>query len=258
MYLKILLKTLKLNLKSQMDYKVNFFGDFIMTMCYYIFTISIFKIIFSYTTSFKGWTFQDFYLSFLVFISINFILETISDSLYEFFENLFSGKIDTYLCKPLNLSFIVIFSYLQPLKLLFSIIFISYLYYYIFINNLFLSINHAIFFSASLIVYMIICICFTFIFHSLNIFSDKNLYIGYYQYHIMQLCFIPPNTYGRNIFKILFMTAPFILCSSVPIFILTHQKIHLLYYSFIPMFIMVSISIYLLKSYKKLLKSFGG
>ena len=254
MYLKILLKTLKLNLKSQMDYKVNFFGDFIMTMCYYIFTISIFKIIFSYTTSFKGWTFQDFYLSFLVFISINFILETISDSLYEFFENLFSGKIDTYLCKPLNLSF----SYLQPLKLLFSIIFISYLYYYIFINNLFLSINHAIFFSASLIVYMIICICFTFIFHSLNIFSDKNLYIGYYQYHIMQLCFIPPNTYGKNIFKILFMTAPFILCSSVPIFILTHQKTHLLYYSFIPMFIMVSISIYLLKSYKKLLKSFGG
>ena len=90
-----------------MDYKVNFLGDFIMTICYYIFTISIFKIIFSYANSFKGWTFQDFYLSFLVFISINFILETISDSLYEFFENLYSGKIDTYLCKPLNLSFIV-------------------------------------------------------------------------------------------------------------------------------------------------------
>lgn len=218
----------------------------------------LFKIIFSYANHFNGWTYNDFYLAFLVFISINFILEMLSDSMYEFFEKLFSGKIDAFFCKPLSLYFIVFFSFLKPSKFLISLIFTSYLYYYLFKNNLISNFMDFFIFTSSFTISIIINICFTFIFHSLNLLSDKNLYIGYFQYQIMQLCFIPPNVYSTKMFNFLFLIFPIILSSALPVLILIHKKLNILLYSFIPLMIMIIFSLYILKNYKKYIKSFGG
>ncbi|APJ02766.1 ABC-2 family transporter protein [Silvanigrella aquatica] len=258
MSIKILFKTLYYNFKTELSYKFDFISDFILTLSYYTFILYLFKIIFSYNNSFDFWRIEDFYISFLVFLSMNFILEATSDSLNDFFDKLFQGKIDSYLCKPIKFYFLIFISFMMPTKILIAIIFNIYMFFYLYFNNYFNSFKNLILFLVSIIIVNIINILFTFIIHSLTLLSDKNLSVGVIQYNIMQLCFVPPTVFSISTLTTLVIILPTIVSSAIPVLILIYSKYYFLYLLLIPLIIMTLISIIIIKKFMNFVRYFGG
>ena len=189
---------------------------------------------------------------------MNFTLEAVSDSLYDFFEKFYDGSIVTYFCKPVKIYFLLLFIFLKPSKLIISFLFTGYLYYHLFSNDYIKNINCFLIFSLSIVIFTAINICFTFMLQSITIFSDKNLHIGFFQYHIMQLCFIPPTIYGEKLFLSFLFLIPTILSSAIPVLILVYDKIIYLYFSIFILIIMLILAIIIMNKFKKFTKSFGG
>ncbi len=255
---KIIIKTIKYKFLSEMSYKADFIGDLFITFAINFFTISLFKVIFSYSENFSYWTYDDFFLASLFFIAFRLLIECLDDGMFDFFEHVFSGKIDTYLCKPVKLYYLVVIYFIKPSKLLIALLMYSYVFYYIFKNNLASNYIEAFLVILSTIIFSLIGLLFTFILSSLNLFSEKNLFIGIYNYHLSQMCYLPPTVYGEKLFKTLFISIPFIFSASVPVLILKHAQYYLFYLSFLPLTILLFIAYIFYKNYRPLLKSFGG
>lgn len=254
----IIIKTIKYKLLSEMSYKIDFIGDLFATISINFFTLSLFKVIFSYTENFSYWTYDDFFLATLFFISFRFLIESLEDSMFDFFEYVFNGKIDAYLCKPVKLYYLVTIYFMKPSKFLVALSMYFFVFYYIFKNEYVSNYFEGILVILSTAIFSLIGLLFTFIISSLNLFSEKSLFVSLYNYHVTQMCYLPPTVYGDKLFKTLFLSIPIIFSSSVPVLILKHNQYHLFYFSFIPLTIFLFVAHLFYKKYKILLKSFGG
>ncbi|WP_158999324.1 ABC-2 family transporter protein [Pigmentibacter ruber] len=256
--LKLIFKNFKYRLLSEMSFKADFLGELFVTISINIFTICLFKVIFSYSRNFGFWSFDDFFLASLFYMSFRLFVECLDDNMFEFFETVFEGKFDSYLCKPINLLFFVLFYFFRVTKLIIAVVIYFMLIFYILYNNIVTNFSDIILFFVSSFISITIGILFTFIMVSLNLFSQKNLYIGFHMHHFSQLCYLPPTIFSQNLFKILFITVPYMFISSLPVLILKYKQYNLITLSIIPLLILFFIAYLFWKKYKTLLKSFGG
>lgn len=256
--LRLFYKTFKYRLLSEMSFKTDFLGELFVTIGINIFTIALFKVIFTYSGNFGFWTYDDFFLASIFYMSFRLFVECIDDSMFDFFEHVFEGKIDSYLCKPLSLQFFVIFYFIRATKLIIAFSIYFSLFVYLIYSNIFSNFIDIFFFLISSFISLLIGLLFTFIMVSLNLFSQKNLYIGFYTHHISQLCYLPPTIFGQSLFKILFISLPYIFISALPVLIIKYKQYDIIFFALIPLSILIFIAYLFYRNYKLLLKTFGG
>ncbi len=247
-----------INYKREMSFKFDFFSDLILGAIYNIFLLLVFKIIFSYIKFLPDWTYEDLFISFLLYNSITYFLESVIESVSEAFNNIYEGKFEPYVCKPLSIHFLLVFYFFKPTRFILSLIMILCTSIYIFNLGHFKSILEFIYFSFSLIMILSINVFFIFILNILTLISERALHLEVVHHFIMELCFIPPKVYGEKLLNLILIFIPVILTSSLPVLIIVYNKYYLFYMLIFVFILFLSITMYIFKNISKLLKNFGG
>ncbi|MCC8463665.1 MULTISPECIES: ABC-2 family transporter protein [Photorhabdus] len=208
---------IKMNIKRQLAYKKNLFGEFILSSSYYLIQFIFIDQVSSLSEGIGGYKKEDFHLIFLVFILLGVAISIFTHSIEEFFNKVASGRIEPYLVKPISIWVLILFGWSKPLNI---IMFIFLAFFALSFSSLPMVTKDAIQwaeFIVSIICMFIINLSFFIIFNFFTFISHRKMPVDYFHEMIYELSIVPVNFFPHGLVKYFLFALPMAFSASLPV-----------------------------------------
>lgn len=254
-----LLLFLRLSLKSEMIYKMNFFMNIVLILLFQLTRYFYIDSIFFYQNKIGTWGVDEATFALLISISISFGIETFTSSISHFCRKIYLGDADALLCKPLSPSFIYFIWRAKLSNLIISvlILILSIIFYITRSNKLFIFAD----FILTGIVFVLLISVNVIIFglFSLSIFwAHRLIPVSYIYNQLYKLNIVPGSIYKKEIFVIFLLLLPTIISSSIFISAIIFKETYLIFYILFSLLILLCVFLILFKKALNVSPTHGG
>lgn len=217
---------IKLSWKSQMIYRLDFFGNLALLFWSYGLQYIFFSEVFQYTNHLAGWSEVQTFVVFSILIFITLSVETVGRSILEFFRVLHRGNIDPFLLKPIPISKLLWLRWCRPVNIIPLMLWTA------------ISVNHRLFkevnelaggYQGLLVLAFLIGlailanICFMTLVSLMTFVIQRELPVDYIHEQVFRLAILPVTVYSRVGSCFMSVILPVAVSGAVPLIIVMNS-----------------------------------
>ena len=213
-----------LNIKRQLVYKVNFIGNSLLTLVFYLFQFIFLGQLLQFKPDFANSDPEYLLFIFFVFSIMSLMIGIFSSSIYRFFKTVAEGGIEPFLIKPVPLYALILLRWMKPI----NIVLIAIITLFIFLTTEIFSFEASVIqwveFLLALLSCFILNLLFIFGLNLFTIMTQRFLPIDYIHEEIFNLSIIPLSLFPSQVINWLTVALPIALSASLPVAILYNEQ----------------------------------
>lgn len=243
------------NVIRQLSYRINFFGNLVLTIVFYSLQFVFIDTLLDFDSSLGGNGKEAVYLIFIVFSILFLLVGIISSSIDKFFDIVYNGGIDPFLTKPISPTKLIFFGWSSPFNFLILLLISPIILSSIEFRNLPNDPIKWIAFIVSLICVIICNISMIFGLNLITLLVQRKIPVDYIHERIFDLSIVPLNIFNINVIRWLVLILPVAISSSLPVSILFGHSFWMLPSLIFSTILILSIVII---AYSRIFKSYNG